>query len=319
MEELTIDAIEALFRQQMTEWGTSRDNYAKLSQVKVREFTVHGSRVVVQCNPERLRSSAARVDKAAIAHRECFLCTANRPVEQRGIEWGDYTVIVNPYPIFPKHFTIPTRKHTAQRIVSRIGDMMRLALLMQGYPIFYHGPCCGASAPDHCHFQAGVKGFMPIEAEIASAAMTEVAREGSDARLSTVKVHGCNVMVVDAATVDGGCMLFDRLYRALPQCNDREEPMMNVLCWSTGEHRATVVVIPRRKHRPDCYYSEGEGKLLISPASVDLGGVVIASRKEDFERITAEDIAAIFSEVCITDAEIAGIIDNIKDKNYKLR
>lgn len=314
MEEVAIDAVEALFRQQITEWGTACDNYAKLSQVKVREFTVHGSRVMVQCNPERLRSSAARVDKAAISHRECFLCKANRPVEQRVMEWGDYEIIVNPYPIFAKHFTIPTRKHKAQRIVSRIGDMMRLALLMQGYTVFYNGPSCGASAPDHCHFQAGIGGFMPIEAEIASAARNEVAREGREARLSASKVHGCNVMVIDATTIDGCCKLFDRLYRALPQSDDIEEPMMNVLCWRTGEQGVAVVVIPRSKHRPDCYYAEGEAKLLISPASVDLGGVVIASRKEDFERITAEDIAAIFSEVCITDAEVAGIIEKIKNK-----
>ena len=92
------------------------------------------------------------------------------------------------------------------------------------------------------------------------------------------------------------------------------EPMMNVLCMKESEQRCITVVIPRRKHRPACYNAEGESRMLISPASVDLGGVVIASRKEDFERITAEDIAAIFSEVCITDADVACINDKLINK-----
>ncbi|MGN1245039.1 MAG: DUF4922 domain-containing protein [Muribaculaceae bacterium] len=314
MEEPTIDAIEALFGQQMAEWGTACDNYAKLSQVKERELTVDGSRVVIQCNPERLRSSAAKVDKASIANRQCFLCKANRPVEQRVIEWGDYEIIVNPYPIFTKHFTIPTRKHTAQRIVSRIGDMMRLAMLMQGYTIFYNGPCCGASAPDHCHFQAGTKGTMPIEAEIACAAKSEVAREGTRGTLSEVKIGGRHCYVIESTDVDAGARLFEQLYATLPLIDGQEEPMMNVLCRAEEVGKLTVVVIPRRKHRPDCYYAEGDRQLLISPASVDLGGIVVCSRIEDYERITAEDIAAIFSEVCITDAEVAEISEKIKHK-----
>ena len=144
--------------------------------------------------------------------------------------------------------------------------------------------------------------------------LAEVARDDTRATLNEVNLGGRHCYVIESTDVDAGCKLFEQLYASLPMSEGQAEPMMNVLCWSTGEHRATVVVIPRRKHRPDCYYSEGEGKLLISPASVDLGGVVIASRKEDFERITAEDIAAIFSEVCITDADVACINDKLINK-----
>ena len=314
MAELSEEAVEALFGQQLAEWETARTNYAKLSRVEERKLTVNGSTIIVQYNPERLRSSAAKVDRASIEHRQCFLCKPNRPAEQQWIEWGDYEIIVNPYPIFPKHFTIPTRTHTAQRIISRFRDMMTLALLMKGYTVFYNGPECGASAPDHCHFQAGVQGFMPIEAELQHARLTELAREDTRGTLSEVNQGGRHCYVIEYTEVDAGCRLFEQLYASLPMSEGQAEPMMNVLCMKESERRCITVVIPRRKHRPACYYAEGVQRLLVSPASVDLGGVVIASRKEDFERITAEDIAAIFSEVCITDADVACINDKLINK-----
>ena len=316
MAELSEEAVEALFGQQLAEWETARTNYAKLSRVEERKLTVNGSTIIVQYNPERLRSSAAKVDRASIEHRQCFLCKPNRPAEQQWIEWGDYEIIVNPYPIFPKHFTIPTRTHTAQRIISRFRDMMTLALLMKGYTVFYNGPECGASAPDHCHFQAGVQGFMPIEAELRHTVLTEVARDDTRATLNEVNLGGRHCYVIESTDVDAGCKLFEQLYASLPMSEGQAEPMMNVLCRAENQQCITVV-IPRRKHRPACYNAEGESRMLISPASVDLGGVVIASRKEDFERITAEDIAAIFSEVCITDADVACINDKLNKKGYK--
>ena len=192
--------------------------------------------------------------------------------------------------------------------------MMTLALLMKGYTVFYNGPECGASAPDHCHFQAGVQGFMPIEAELRHTVLAEVARDDTRATLNEVNLGGRHCYVIESTDVDAGCRLFEQLYATLPMSEGQAEPMMNVLCMKESEQRCITVVIPRRKHRPACYYAEGVQRLLVSPASVDLGGVVIASRKEDFERITAEDIAAIFSEVCITDADVACINDKLINK-----
>lgn len=318
MAGLSVEAIEALLGIQKAEWDTVRLNYAKLGLVRERELCVHGSRVLVQCNPERLRSSAAQVDKASIALRPCFLCTENRPVEQRGIVWGDYIVIVNPYPIFAKHFTIPTLRHTAQRIVSRIGDMMRLAGLLEGYTVFYNGPECGASAPDHCHFQAAEHGAMPLEAEIEHSLRQVVAIEGQRGSLSEARMGGRHCYVIDATDVEAGLKLFERLYAALPLHEGQAEPLMNVLCWTTAQQRCFTVVIPRSKHRPACYFADGDGRLLISPASVDLGGILVCSRVEDFERISADDIAAIFTEVCITDTDVAHINDMIKNKKTNI-
>lgn len=310
MAELTVESVEELFRQQMSEWAIAHDNFEKLDRVKERRLTVHGSTIIVQCNPERIRSSAAKVDKATIEHRQCFLCKEHRPSEQRGIEWGEYTIIVNPYPIFPKHFTIPTCKHTAQRIISRFRDMMSLALLMKGYTVFYNGPECGASAPDHCHFQAGVQGFMPLEAELRLSDKMAWVKESGGARLGAARLAGHNTFVIEAADIDAGTALFKRLYAAMPVAagNVSAEPMMNVLCLCTEAGKWTIAVIPRRKHRPTCYYAEGDRQLLVSPASVDLGGVLVASRIADFERITATDVEAIFDEVCITDEETISII-----------
>ena len=157
---------------------------------------------------------------------------------------------------------------------------------------------------------------MPIEAELRHTVLAEVARDDTRATLNEVNLGGRYCYVIESTDVDAGCKLFEQLYASLPMSEGQAEPMMNVLCRAENQQCITVV-IPRRNHRPACCNAEGESRMLISPASVDLGGVVIASRKEDFERITAEDIAAIFSEVCITDADVACINDKLNKKGYK--
>jgi ATP adenylyltransferase/5',5'''-P-1,P-4-tetraphosphate phosphorylase II len=171
--------VQTLFEQQTTHWETARKNYEALRQVQVRICTVNGYTYKVQFNPARIISSGAKVDAASIQQRACFLCAANLPAEQQGVSFGtEYTILVNPFPIFPKHLTIPVNNHIDQLIAGRLGDMLDLTKALSDYILFYNGPKCGASAPDHLHFQAGNKGFLPIEAEVKSHPIVLITQEG---------------------------------------------------------------------------------------------------------------------------------------------
>lgn len=240
----------------------------------------------VQFNPARIASTGAKVDAASLKKRACFLCEANRPAEQEGIEWKgpsgrDYTILVNPFPIFPRHLTIPDTEHVPQRIKGRIEDMCELAAELEGYTVFYNGPRCGASAPDHMHFQAGNSDFLCIfDTEVPFG----VYRSFADTPYEAARD-------------------FKYIYDSLPVPEGEEEPMMNILCRRRQGGRYEMVVIPRKKHRPSFYGSEG-GQMLISPASVDLAGVLITPVEKDFRAVNDEIAAKIYSELCYTKDEL---------------
>ena len=162
----TKQKIERLLTDQLSAWELAGNNYAALARIKVKDLNVNGMHYKVQFNPARIVSSAAKVDAQSIQERKCFLCPANLPAMQRGIPFKDnYQILINPFPIFPKHLTVPALEHVDQRIKKRFGDMLDLAAIAEDYIVFYNGPKCGASAPDHAHFQAGNKGFLPLEQE----------------------------------------------------------------------------------------------------------------------------------------------------------
>lgn len=296
-----IDAA-AFITAQRAEWPLAARNFDALDGVEVRSIAMPGMDIKVQFNPARIVSSGAKVDARSLAERPCFLCGKNRPAEQRGIDWRGYTVLVNPFPIFPRHLTIPAVGHTPQRIQGRVADMLALAAELPGYTVFYNGPRCGASAPDHMHFQAGNSDFLPIWQALDAAPLRTVADDGAGTRLSVCTALPVNVFVVDAATPEAGERMFDRLYRVLPE--GEEEPMMNLL--AAGSR---LVVVPRKRHRPSFYGTEGEGCMLLSPASVDMGGAFITPRREDFDRLDAQLLARVFDELCL-DTEQIEVISN---------
>lgn len=293
------ETIKKLLADQLATWETARANYAALAGIRVKELDVDGTPYKVQFNPARIVSSAARVDAKSISERKCFLCPGNLPPEQKGIPFGGhYRILVNPFPIFPRHLTIPDTEHVPQRIASRFPDMLDLARLLTDYTVFYNGPHCGASAPDHAHFQAGNRGFLPIEKTWRTQVAGKVTDYGQ-AVLWQLDDAPRTTLVIESAEKEDAEKLFCLLYRSLPVKPGEEEPMMNVLARYEAD-RWTVFVFPRRKHRPDCYTAEGEAHLLISPASVDLGGVFITPVEKDFRKITAEDVKRILGEVCLS-------------------
>lgn len=306
-----IQDIEKLIASQLVDWQQAADNFRALADVKVKTLDVDGMTVRVQFNPARIVSSAAKVDSKSLKERKCFLCDENRPAVQKGVDWHGYVVLVNPFPIFPRHLTIPDLRHVDQRIEGRVADMMRLASEMDGYTVFYNGPKCGASAPDHMHFQAGNTDFLTIADSIDRLGCRRQLAADSHGSLSRVEGLPLNMFLINAVDYEYGQKLFNRLYAALPIVEGEDEPMMNILCYKRDD-AVNLVIIPRKRHRPSFYGTEGEGTMLLSPASVDMGGVFITPLEKDFDKLDAPLVKKIYAELCLSDDEMSLIVNNLK-------
>lgn len=312
--------IESLFSRQLQHWPLASKNYAGLKKVKTNYFPVSSQqRIGVQFNPERITSSAAKVDAKSISSRKCFLCLENLPPEQEGVPWqDDYTVLVNPFPIFPKHLTIPDRKHVDQLIHGRFSTMLDLAKDLNDYVVFYNGPKCGASAPDHFHFQAGNKGFLPIEQDLIHLNRDYLLKQsGCQISVFAGMEHPCIILEGDDKNLltTWWESLLSGLEKDMPE--ELSEPMINLLVsHNSTEGQWVVLLFPRKLHRPWQYFEEGSNQILLSPASVDLGGMLITPREEDFVKITQSDIADILDQVCFSKEELRHLanefISNIK-------
>lgn len=161
-------ASELLAKQRVT-WPLAGQNYRALETVRTKSFDLDGFTIRAQFNPARAISTGARLDTQSLRERKCFLCPDNLPIEQERLPFGlRYLVLCNPYPIFPEHFTIPSREHAPQRILPRVDDFLELTRRLDRFTLFYNGPRSGASAPDHAHFQAVTRGLMPMDTEILS-------------------------------------------------------------------------------------------------------------------------------------------------------
>lgn len=261
--------IEGFIQESLQAWPMAQANYAELSNVESKTVDFgDGMDVRVQYNPKRMVSTGAKMDKRTLSERPCFLCSHNRPAEQKSMEWGDYEILVNPFPIFPKHLTIPVRKHAPQSLQGRAADMCQLAAALPGYVVFFNGAKSGASAPDHMHFQAGNADFLP--------------------KIDLCKLFR-TIEITDADIIGAAERIEAELLKL-------DGDMLNVLCqYADGSIHATL--IPRRAHRPS-FYGDGPGQMIISPATVDLGGVFITPRRQDFENIDANTIKNIYKELC---------------------
>jgi hypothetical protein len=292
--------VEDLFLSQLRDWKMAGDNYRDLEKVMSRTLTLgDGCPVRIQFNPARMISSAASVDKKSVSERPCFLCSSNLPSEQKGLDFnGRYTILVNPFPIFPRHLTIPLKDHEDQLIAGRFRDMLGLAEVLTGYTVFYNGPRCGASAPDHFHFQAGNRGFMPVEDVTVSRPKLLAEAKGC----SIMVMAGCsrNAIVLSGKNIEAISEVFNKIYNILRilMPDQEEEPMVNILAFKEGDG-FSVFIFPRKAHRPVQFFEKGESRILISPASVDFGGVWITPRIEDYEKLDAGIVMDIFRQVTI--------------------
>lgn len=302
------DATKALIREQKINWEQCKMGYATLDSVQVKTFQFQNCSIKVQFNPGRLISTSAKVDVKSIKERKCFLCKTNLPEEQSAIEYkDDFLILVNPFPIFPEHFTLPSLHHINQNIENSFAVMLDFSKdLSPDFTVFYNGPRCGASAPDHLHFQAGTKNFMTIDHEylllrekvgekLFFSDSLSVDAVNDDLR-KMVLIEGCS-----KSEVEKSFQLFYSSYKEITK--QTEEPMMNVLS-SYQNERWQIIIFLREKHRPQVFFEEDETKkIMLSPAAVDIGGVCILPREEDFIKLTQEKLQSIFHEVFI-DEEI---------------
>jgi len=301
--------INKLIAKQLRDWDMAGANYAALAGIATRSLSLGESTVTLQFNPERRRSSAAAIDRRSLARRQCFLCSEHQPVKQKAVLWGErYKIQVNPYPIFSRHLTIADLHHVPQRLADRVSDMLLLAKALPEFVVFYNGPRCGASAPDHMHFQAGAKGEMPLCDEITHAT-TQLLADGDEGFIGYVDQLGRSLFTIETSTQRAAERYALRLLGLLPMAEGDEEPMVNVLCWWDVTDRLWhLVVFPRRKHRPACY-GEGEGKLLLSPASVDMGGLWAVPEQKDFDALTPRMVQALYDELCLTRKELTPVFN----------
>lgn len=302
-----------LLLHQQRSWDTLRDGYSSLQLVRTREFAFDGFVIKAQYNPRRLTSSAAKVDEKSIRERKCFLCPQHLPPAQRGFMYGsDYIVLCNPFPIFPEHFTLPHREHTPQEIMNSFGVLLDLGRDMAGrYLVTYNGPRSGASAPDHKHFQAGNRSFLPLDQEYESIKRSAGEELNANERIRVYSIERYlrslfSFESADAMILQKAFALFYGAFQAAT--GSGEEPMMNIIVsYENGEWR--VLLFPREKHRPSFFFEEGEKRILVSPAAVDLGGVLTMPREEDFTKITRDHIVRIYSEVTLAPAAFGFLRD----------
>lgn len=300
--------IDRLIVRQLRDWDVAGANYEALAGAVTRTLHLDEATITLQFNPERRRSSAAAIDKKSISSRKCFLCSENQPAKQKAMLWGDhYKIQVNPYPIFSRHLTIADLRHVPQRLAGRVGDMLSLAKALPDFVVFYNGPQCGASAPDHAHFQAGAKGEMPLCGEILHAT-THLLTDGDEGFIGYVDSLGRSLFTIETTTVRAAERYALRLLDLLPPSEGGDEPMVNVLCWWDTTDRAwRMVIFPRRKHRPACY-GDGEGRLLLSPGAVDMGGLWAVPEFKDYDTLTAAQVQALYDELCLSRDELSPII-----------
>ena len=304
-------SISRFFNRQLEVWTDARHRFRDLKHVETRQFS---DQLKLQWNPARIVSTGARIDKKTLGERPCFLCDKNRPKEQMSKQIDEkFHLLVNPFPILPVHFTIPARKHQPQLIYKNYGEMHRFISLHSDLMVFYNGPKCGASAPDHLHFQAGTNGILPLQTnwQRLSRNLTDIISLNDEEKISVVRDFIVPAFVIISKSAESDEALFRRLYKAMPQRGDETEPMMNIISWRKGEEFISVV-IPREKHRPEAYFAEGDAQFLVSPGALDMSGLIITPREEDFRKLTEEKALSLLQECGVSEEKMNAIIAKLK-------
>ena len=295
------DAAKRLLTSQKEHWKTLTAGYGSLNSIKTKRINFEGFSFIIQFNPGRIISSSALTDKKSIKERKCFLCCENLPAEQRGILINNYLLLINPFPIFPEHYTIPATSHKDQRIKDGFTDLLYITkLLSKYYAALYNGPQCGASAPDHMHFQAGNKAILPLykEYEVIKNNYGEILARNNDDKIIGVDDGLRKMVCLESKNKDSLIELFNSFYDIYKVCSNAPEPMMNIVSFYKEEVWQIIIML-RSKHRPEEFYRKGEERILFSPAGSDFGGICVTPMEKDYYRIDKDLLVKIFNEVSI--------------------
>lgn len=313
VENLNNQAI-SLIEQQKATWETAARNYAALNLLKTRIFYFNNFKIIAQFNPERIRSSAAKTDAKSIAGRPCFLCLKNLHDDQQGILFQNkYLILANPYPIFQRHLTISGLEHVPQEILPNFADLLDLSRNMPGFTVFYNGPQCGASAPDHFHFQAGNTGFLPVDNEFETIMnnSSEIFHK-SNCKIIAPNEYLRRFVVLISSDKFQLIEYFNFIYNKLNN-QTYNEPKMNVIC-NFIEKKWRIIIFPREKQHPSHFFKTGEERIIVGPAAVELGGILVLPREDDFKKITKTEITEIYDEVTIKSEKFNDLVQALKHR-----
>jgi len=301
--------LERLFKQQQQQWGMLREGQAALTAIRTKTLASADAHILVQANPGRKWSTHARIDAHTLTTRRCFLCPENMPAEERGIGLGKLIILPNPYPILHRHCTVPDRTHRPQQLTGRITEMLELArALGSGMLVFYNGPRCGASAPEHFHFQACAAAGIPLLRELPwprsgpwQQAFTSLERK--ILLLADNNADRIRLQLEHALTVLG------RLTSG-PTAPADEEPMFNLMAL-VRDGLYGVILFPRAAHRSSCYFSSGDVRLAISPATLEMAGILVVAEPQQLNRVDVKTAAAIYREVSLDETRFNRLLGEI--------
>jgi glycosyltransferase involved in cell wall biosynthesis len=305
---------ELFIENQLAKWQTARTNHEALNQIETRRFELAGNTITVQFNPARAVSTCAKVDKSSIEARKCFLCPENKPNEQDEIIISldePFSLRINPYPILPGHLTISSLKHQDQVLADKTIRQLPGKLIswleeyfVSGYVLFYNGAKCGASAPDHFHFQAVKQSDVPVIQQWERLMETAVREKeiktenGNTYSSFQITSYICPIQVfICNHSADILPEMINQYLESLPLHEGESEPRYNLFAWQDKQRGFTMAYFPREEHRPACYTATGGEQLLVSPGALDMAGLLVTPRKEDFDKIIESDITQIYKEV----------------------
>lgn len=288
--------VEQKFNEQLSQSELMRNAFSNIEKCIVREIDFDGFSYTLQLNPARIKSSTANIHKP-LAQSNCFLCKPNMPVDQMKNDYdGEFFICFNPYPILRRHLTIVSHSHRPQSIIGNTMRMLRLSADLDGMTVFYNSPKSGASAPFHCHFQAGFSKELPAFRDIETIKDKYTLESGNGIHLIKEPTRG--IVVIEGEDINDVDLRFRNVLNEISLIYDNPEPEANIgVACENGRYR--IIIFPREKHRPDEYYNEGSGKILVSPGFADMAGLIPCSRPEDYDKITKENITSIMNQVSI--------------------
>lgn len=317
---------DVFIKDQLKYWKLAKENHNALKALKIKDISINDYPIVAQCNLKRIVSSGAKLDKKSIETRKCFLCEENQPKEQnhyylKGI--NEYNLCINPYPILKGHLTIPSIIHRPQQLEeNEYRDMLSLAHAFKKHIFFFNGDGCGASAPDHFHFQAVYKSSLPIFRIIKSKIKklknidTITAFENElkkDSSLFYVDDYIAPLFIIKSNDSNLASVHWNKLESIFNECGINKG-MYNLFIGEDDKGATITMIIPRSKHRPKCFYKDGKEQIVVSPGALDMAGIIVIAREEDFKKITREKIISIMKEVSPGKSTINKIIKKITNK-----
>jgi hypothetical protein len=303
-----------LFSQQLFNWQEFALAHMNMKGAWLREITSGPHTLLVQFNQGRTVSATAALDADTIRRRPCFLCEYHLPAAQKAVLYRkSFLILVNPYPIFSPHYTVVHVNHEPQALEGQIVSLLALAHdLGPAFTVFYNGPRCGASAPDHHHFQVCPSGVLPIEKDWEEGGRATLLADRDGVSLGVLRLLGRNALFMEGSVPETLEAFLKRLLGAMEEVvGSGEEPMLNLFC-TKKEGRWRLLIFPRRKHRPDAYYREGKDSVLVTPGAVEMGGLLITIREDDFLKMTPTLAEEIYREVSLPPEVIEEIANHMK-------